>query len=266
MSGGQIILDAVLAALMALAVCLAAWPLGKRLGVIDYPDGTTGRKRHARPTPLVGGLAVMLPTVLALVWHAPGPFGFGLATALAVAVMLLLGLMDDRADLAPGLRLAICAATLAVAIEISPEMRLNFLRFSFAGELVSLGGVGSIAFTVLCLLGFQNAVNMADGKNGLVVGMSLCWSLLLWLTLPADMYPVLAALSAALVVTLLFNLRGRLFLGDAGSYSLSILIGLLAIYAYNQGFDRLPADSVALWFLIPVLDMARLIVTRVSRG
>ncbi|RMD87314.1 MAG: hypothetical protein D6807_08100 [Alphaproteobacteria bacterium] len=80
------------------------------------------------------------------------------------------------------------------------------------------------------------------------------------------MYPVLAALSAALLVTLLFNLRGRLFLGDAGSYSLSVLIGLLAIYAYNQGFDRLPADSVALWFLIPVLDTTRLIVTRVSRG
>ena len=266
MNWGQDILAAMLAAGAALVICLAARPLAHRLSVIDYPDGAGGRKHHARPTPLVGGLAVMAPTLVALLLYGPGSYGFALAAVLAVMVTLLLGLLDDRADLAPALRLGVCAVTLAVAIEISPDIRLHFLRFSFLDETILLGGVGSVTFTVLCLLGLQNAVNMADGKNGLVIGMSLCWSGLLWLSLPTDMSPILAAFTAALAVTFLFNLNGRLFLGDAGSYSISIFIGLLAIYAYNQGFDRLPADAVALWFWIPMLDMLRLIISRTSRG
>ena len=263
---GQDFLAAMLAAAAALIICLAARPLARHLRVIDYPDGVRGRKQHARPTPLVGGLAVMVPTLAALLFLAPGSYGFGLVAALSVMVMLLLGLLDDRADLAAALRLAVCAVTLAVAIEISPDMRLHFLRFSFLDQTILLGGVGSVTFTVLCLLALQNAVNMADGKNGLVIGMSLCWSGLLWLSLPAGMSPILAVFTAALAVTFLFNLNGRLFLGDAGSYSISIFIGLLAIYAYNQGFDRLPADSVALWFWVPMLDMLRLIISRVGRG
>ena len=36
-------------------------PLGVRLGVIDKPDG--GRKLHANPTPLVGGVGLVNPSV-----------------------------------------------------------------------------------------------------------------------------------------------------------------------------------------------------------
>jgi hypothetical protein len=32
------------------------------------------------------------------------------------------------------------------------------------------------SLTLICLVGFLNAVNMADGKNGLVIGQALIWS------------------------------------------------------------------------------------------
>lgn len=69
-------------------------------------------------------------------------------------------------------------------------------------------------------------------------------------------------MAAALAVTLVFNLRGRLFLGDSGSYALSFVVAMLAIYTYDVGFTRLPADLVALWFLIPVVDCLRLMAKR----
>ena len=63
----------VLASLaLALLILSLAQPLGAALGVIDHPD--TERKLHARPTPLIGGIAMMLPlliwTALGLVWPA----------------------------------------------------------------------------------------------------------------------------------------------------------------------------------------------------
>ena len=52
--------------------------------------------------------------------------------------------------------------------------------------------------------------------------------------LPPTLAPVLAATGAALTVMLWFNMRKRLFLGDSGSYAISGMFGLLAIYAYKR--------------------------------
>ena len=65
-----------------------------------------------------------------------------------------------------------------------------------------------------------------------------------------------------LLVTLLSNLMGRLFLGDSGTYGLGILIGLLSIFIYNTTSGRLPADVVTIWFSVPVIDCLRLMADR----
>ncbi|MEM8799598.1 MAG: hypothetical protein AAGF15_05920, partial [Pseudomonadota bacterium] len=59
-----------------------------------------------------------------------------------------------------------------------------------------------------------------------------------------------------------FNMSGKLFLGDAGSYGLAALIGFLAVMTYGHGVTGLYADQIALWFLIPVLDCLRLMLSR----
>ena len=107
---------------------------------------------------------------------------------------------------------------------------------------------------------------MADGRNGLVPGIALIWSLLIFVYAPPHLYPVLAALTVGLSVVLAFNLAGRLFLGDSGCYALSVLIGLLAIHTYYVKFPELSADIVALWFLIPVVDCLRLMTGRMLAG
>jgi len=55
-------------------------------------------------------------------------------------------------------------------------------------------------------------------------------------------------------------------LGDSGAYALSVLLALLAIYSYRTDFTAFPADMVALWFLIPVIDCLRLILIRALGG
>ena len=262
----MIVLYVALAAL-ALGLCLAAAPLGRFLGVVDVPDGR--RKTHSRETPLVGGIATVLPVLAMAVVLASTTSFAPLYASLAVilALFLLLGLVDDRRHirLRPLWRLGISvAASIAVLVAV-PGLELTFLKFSFLTNTIFLGGFG-LAFTVLCLVGLQNAINMADGKNGLVIGLVLIWTVGLLHFAPAHVEPVLIAFALGLAIALPFNLSGRLFLGDSGTYAISILVGVLTLYAYNVNFAALPADLVALWFLIPIVDCLRLMVARMIAG
>src|SRR5688500_17967400 len=58
----------VLLAALALVICVFAAPIGRALGVVDHPDGK--RKMHQRETPLVGGLALILPVAVMAVERA----------------------------------------------------------------------------------------------------------------------------------------------------------------------------------------------------
>ena len=255
----------LLAALVSGAVCLCAGRLGRRLGVLDLPDGR--RKLHAEPTPLVGGMAVMLPLLLAALYLAvTSDFGrFYAALAFAGAAALGMGFIDDRRHISPTLRLTISLLLALIVLFWVPALRVDFLSFTFSRQALFLSGMG-LPFTVVCIVGLLNAVNMADGNNGIVGGLSLAWCLELMLFAPAHMQPLLLCFAAALAVMLAFNLQGRLFLGDSGTYAISFVVAMLAVHVYTVGFVRLPADLVALWFLIPVLDCLRVMGRRMIRG
>jgi UDP-GlcNAc:undecaprenyl-phosphate/decaprenyl-phosphate GlcNAc-1-phosphate transferase len=254
----------ILAGLFAMLVCVFGPAIGRRLQVMDLPDGE--RKLHAVPTPLVAGIAVMVPPIVVglvqaqLSQWAP----LYLAIALISAFFVLLGYLDDRRHIRALLRLVISAVVVGAVVWVVPGLGITVLSFSF-DEIVPpiiLGPWLGLGFSVLCLVGLQNATNMADGKNGLAIGISLIWVLLLFAYAPDHIHPLLTVLTISLAVALGFNLSGKVFLGDAGTYGLSVIVGMIALYSYNVDFVRFPADAVALMFLIPVIDTLRLIVAR----
>ncbi len=267
-------LIAAAATLALITSWLVGWnapSLGRLLGLLDFPDPSGGRKQHDRITPLVGGMAVVLPVLLvvALLLLQDG-VAVSVYThlawfAFAVSGMYLIGLTDDRFALGPKIRLALAFIVLLLLVLYAPDFGLPFLRFSGADRTLFLDDAGQ-GFALLCLVGLLNAVNMADGKNGLVSGICLIWGLTLLARCPAPLLPVLVATILALAVVMYFNLRGKLFLGDGGSYALSGIFGLLAIYIYNHEFAVVRADHIAVLFAIPVFDTIRLMTVRVRRG
>lgn len=266
------VLSALLALLLSLGVARHAMALGRHLGVLDWPDPDGGRKNHAQVTPLVGGVAVVLSVLGALgLMTINDPRWTGLTAmhmrwfALAVSTMLGTGMADDRFGLGPRVRLVFGLIVFTLVALYAPDFRVGFLSFGGVDQVWIVGGVDTV-FTVACLVGLMNAVNMADGKNGLVVGLALIWTVLIWLAAPPALSPVCAALAVSLGVVFVFNMRGRLFLGDAGSYGISAIVGLLAIYVYNHNFPVWRAERVALLFVVPVLDTLRLITARALRG
>jgi len=261
---------AVLAGVATIVIGVMATPIGRALGLLDFPDDPGGRKLHARVTPLVGGLAVTTVTIAAIV----ATIGFGddhgatfvrdlSGFGIAVAAMFLIGAADDRFELSVLARIAVAILVLFLVIGAVPDFAVGFVRFGHHPVLWLLGAT-AVPFTLLCLVGLLNAINMADGKNGIVIGMALIWSAFLLVHLPAPMVPVMAAVAASLAVLFVFNLRGRLFLGDGGSYALSAMFGLLAIDAYNHDFAAIGADDVALLFAVPVFDTLRLVASRMA--
>jgi UDP-GlcNAc:undecaprenyl-phosphate GlcNAc-1-phosphate transferase len=260
----------LLGALIALCVGVRAMEVGTALRLLDFPDPAGGRKLHARVTPLVGGVAVVAAAILSVLFLLPDAEGSRRAMLLwflfTVSGLFLVGAMDDRFGLGARSRLAIASAFLLAAIAQVPDFSVAFLLFSGQQDLVLFAPLVGVGFTLLCFVGLLNAVNMADGKNGIVIGQALIWSAVLMFRLPADMLPLISGIAGALAVLFVFNMQGRLFLGDSGSYGLSAMFGLLAIYAWNHGFADMRADDIALIFAIPVFDTLRLIVWRVSQG
>jgi UDP-GlcNAc:undecaprenyl-phosphate GlcNAc-1-phosphate transferase len=258
----------ILGGLFATLVCIYGPAIGRWLRVMDFPDGR--RKLHAAPTPLVAGIAVMVPPIVLVlvqaqlsVWRP-----LYLAIALVSAFFVILGYLDDRRHIRALLRLVISAVAVGAVVWLVPGFAITMLSFSFDDSVppIILGPWFGFLFSVLCLVGLQNAANMADGKNGLVIGISLIWTLLMFAYAPSHLHPLLIVLAVTLAVSLAFNLSGKVFLGDAGTYGLSVMVGLIALYSYNVGFATFPADAVALMFLIPVVDTLRLIVARGIRG
>jgi UDP-GlcNAc:undecaprenyl-phosphate GlcNAc-1-phosphate transferase len=252
-----------------LAVIRYAMPLGQRLGVLDVP-GAQPHKAHAGPTPLVGGIACIPPVIVTLL--IVSSLGEGRAHEMASAwsmagavfVTFLIGYFDDRRHIHAWKRLLLCGLVFAIALYFAPAFMVPALNFQTLGVKVDLGLLAA-PFTILCLLALQNAVNMADGRNGLVIGMTVIWiaALLSYSNHFAMIY--LTPFLAALALVLAANLRGRLFLGDAGTYAIGAFMGLMIIWLHHANVGLYTMDVVTI-VLVPVADMIRLFVTRLARG
>jgi UDP-GlcNAc:undecaprenyl-phosphate GlcNAc-1-phosphate transferase len=256
-------LSAVWFGLTVLACCSLAGPVGRLLGVIDYPDG--GRKSHARPTPMVGGIALMLPLLLvALVEGIVQVANDDIFKSILLVGggFLVLGWYDDRYHIQPAVRLLVSTTLFGAVILAQPGLALTALDL---GLVIPLWVV-AFPFTVLCLVGLQNAINMADGMNGLLIGLSIFWTGCLIAYAPEQLLLYLTMMLLGLTILLLYNMAGALFLGDAGSYAIGGTIGILMIYTYVTAGGALPMLTVVLWLLVPVVDCLRVMAVRALDG
>jgi UDP-GlcNAc:undecaprenyl-phosphate GlcNAc-1-phosphate transferase len=233
---------------------------------MDKPDGA--RKLHASPTPLVGGIGLFLALAAGVALQG-AVFGHVSPAVAAIAIVssmfFLLGFMDDRRHINPWLRLVVGVLGAGTAAAFVPELRVPALWFPDLGFRIPLG-LAAVPFTVFCVLCLKHGSNLADGLNGLFLGMCVIWLVLLAPWMAPHTSVLLIPTAGALAVLLIANLKGRLFTGDSGAYMMSSLIGLAAIEAYTSHRGGMPALYLGACFLIPVLDMGRVMAVRIRRG
>lgn len=241
------------ALLIALVICMNARWLGLQLSVMDIPDSE--RKRHAQPTPLVGGIAIL---VALMIWQLGELYVFPGGDVAVQRVLLLcgagvaaVGFIDDQTPTYPLVRLLSLLIFVGIAFTIDPSLIAAGLTW-MSGVGHSMPGWGYLALMSISVVGLVNAANMADGQNGLLTGMFLIWALCLSLVSSAESYTTSVMLLGAAAIVFLFNLPGRLFLGDCGSYGVTFVIAVLAIRAHAAG--AITVATVVAWFFIPVTD------------
>ncbi len=245
-----------------------------RLGMVDRPT-LGGRKQHDRPVPPIGGLVIFPVYMVLLPTLGITPFDH---TPLFIALLLLIGAgaLDDYAEISPNTKFAAQLAA-ALIMTLSGTAALPHLGHLFGvAHLVDLAWL-SIPFTAVCFIFLINAMNMIDGLDGLAGGGSFI--MLGWLALAAALGGDVQACTAALLLTsllfgfLLHNMRypghtrATVFLGDAGSMSLGLIIAWLGVrIATPVEGAGMPPIAMAFIIALPIFDAFALFITRRIHG
>ena len=233
---------------LALFITLGAVPLLRRLAeranIMDIPDE---RKVHSKPIPKIGGLAMALgffvPTLL---WLDFSPFV--IALLISTAMLVAAGCADDIFNLGykPKFLAQIIAA---LVIMLYGGIQIRSLGMLLP-EGVLLPGFIALPLTLVVIVGITNAINLADGLDGLAGGLTLMTFLCLCaLAYQSGDYTVLfvcMVMLGALVGFLNYNTYpATVFMGDAGSQTLGFIAIVLSI--------KLTQESGALSPLLPIL-------------
>lgn len=255
----------VLSLSVTLVIGFNARPLGEALRVIDHPDSY--RKLHHAPTPLVGGIAILLPLLIwvtgATIFYPKIDVRLVLAVLLSGAGVGIVGFWDDKSCTRPMARTSLLLVFLAVAFVIDPHLIARVMRWGDF-QPTAIEAWPYFLLMALTCVGLINAVNMADGQSGVVSGMFIIWSGCVAATGGGSIAAIAIIICAAATGVFVFNLLGKLFLGNCGSYGVTFVLGLLTAAAHVQG--KVSLETVMVWFFIPVTDCLRLAISRPLRG
>lgn len=258
-----------IAALVALSITALLIPfLAKWAPALGFTDVPGPRKVHAVPVPRVGGLAMALgiavPILLLQKLAMPTLQGF----MAGFIILVVCGAWDDRANLHYGLKFAGQAAAVLACMAIGG---VAISTLSLGGEAIPLPKTISLALTFLFLVGVTNAVNLADGLDGLAGGTALlCLSAIALLAVASGntLVTSLALIEAGAILGFLrFNTHpARVFMGDAGSQVLGFSIGVLAILATQSVTAPYSAALPLLIVGLPILDTLAVMFQRMRNG
>jgi len=240
--------------------------LAHDFNIVDHPGG---RKQHADPTPTVGGLAMFAAVLTALV-VSDGVHGNISVLMGCAAALVVLGVLDDKHGLPVTLRMMIQVFLVTVVI-VGAEGTITHLG-NILGSDIPLG-MFAIPFSVFAFVGGINAINMIDGADGMAGKMALITTLgvaaIFHLAGANELFPMTWAMLGALLGFLflnsrLFVKRAWVFMGDAGSMWLGLVLGWFMAQVTRGEVSAEP--SLVFWlFGIPLIDTLVVMARRMRR-
>jgi UDP-GlcNAc:undecaprenyl-phosphate GlcNAc-1-phosphate transferase len=240
------------------------------LGLLDVPGG---RKKHAHPIPLVGGVGMALAMVILAPWWMTNSsrqvWLLGLLVMAAIA-----GVLDDRYHLRARTKL-VPQILMALAVVFGANLSFENLG-ELLGDTPVMLGAGATLFTVFAIVGTINTTNMADGLDGLAGGY-VAIALLAFLAIAVlggetAKIPFIATLLGANMGFLAFNMRApwrsraAAFMGDSGSMMLGLALAWLGLRFSIGPNPVMPPVLGALIFALPLFDILATLLRRLLGG
>lgn len=259
---------ALLIACAVLGAACASWiatplaaALARRVDLVDHPGG---RHAHRAPTPLAGmapvGAALLMCAVLL-------PADVGLPLLAGGIAMLAVGMIDDRYDLSPLVKLL--GQTVAVAIPVLWGLGPATFTLPVLGGL-DLGPWRVVAW-ILWGLVIVNALNLIDGHDGLASGIVVISGVTL-VTIAALDGRIAGAVIAAAAVGAAAGFLPRnlppaqVFLGDGGALGLGFLLAMGSIAGQAKTAAAISLVFPLIVLAAPLLDVTHAIGRRTLRG
>ncbi|MBI1800225.1 MAG: undecaprenyl/decaprenyl-phosphate alpha-N-acetylglucosaminyl 1-phosphate transferase [Chloroflexi bacterium] len=254
----QFLLIFVAALILASATTPIAQRVALRIGLTDQPSA---RKIHLKPKPLMGGVALYLATIVALLaFSQPLEFTQLVGIVIGATLVSFFGLWDDHQAVGSGAKLIV--QVVAALILVLTGISVNLFPYAILNLLI----------TLLWVVGITNAFNLLDNMDGLSGGVSAV-AASFFLVLAVSSKQVLvgslaAALLGACIGFLVYNFNpARIFMGDSGALFLGFVLAAVGIKL------RFPEQPVTITWMIPVLvlgvpifDTTLVTISRLRRG
>ena len=254
----NLLLIFVSALLLALGATPVVRRLADRLGVVDQPDP---RKLHRAPVPLLGGIAIYVGFILALLLFGERWVLSQMIGILVSATMVsFLGIWDDRWGVRPLLKLL--GQLVAASILIISGIKVSFLPYPAL----------NVAITLVWVVGITNALNLLDNMDGLSGGVgAVAAGFFLLLAAMNGQYLVAslaAALMGACIGFLYYNLNpATIFMGDAGSMFLGFILSVVGIKLRFPGRPSMITWMIPVVVLgLPIFDTTLVVISRLRGG
>jgi len=266
--------------ILALALTMVAIPwvlmMAQHWKLLDEPDNE--RKLHARATPALGGIGIMIGFLVSMmvIQGMEQYFKMGVL-AICMVILTLVGLRDDLFLMKAQHKFL---WQLAVALIFAGLMsHWNYSLRGFLG-LQELPFAVGFALCVSSLIFFTNAYNLIDGVDGLAgtIGLWIALNMGLVSFLAGDRVFALLALAVAGSLTgfLRYNFApAKIFMGDTGSLTIGFMLTVFALRFLTRDYYRLEPELLPLYqfaplivlsyLIIPIYDTLRVIIVRVLR-
>jgi UDP-GlcNAc:undecaprenyl-phosphate GlcNAc-1-phosphate transferase len=234
--------------------------------MVDHPGP---RKVHLRPVPLLGGIAIYLWFVLAILLTMRAVPQQQMASILAGATLLaVVGGMDDGRLLHHQIKLFIGMPAAALFLLMSGIRADIFARFVPG----TFGMVLDACLTVFWVVGITASFSILDHMDGLCAGISAIGATFFFLSATLSGQTMVRTLAAATLGAALGFLRwnfnpAKIFMGDGGAMFLGFLMAALGLKVRPAG-----AQSAVSWLVpvlilgVPIFDTTLVSISRARRG
>lgn len=286
---GYLIICAVGAGASALGTWLVI-RLAPHIGAVAMPSS---RSVHTRPMPTMGGLGMFLGFLVAIgvasqmrqfheMFHGTSE---AVGIVLAAGVMVAVGALDDLRDVSPPAKIAgqvFSGSLLSLFGTTMLYFRIPFVTFDYVVMSPDLAPI----ITVVTVVVMANAMNLIDGLDGLAAGIALIAGFALFLYADrlfkagllegSNIGPLIAIITVGVCAGFLpFNFNpARIFMGDAGSMFLGLLLAVCTITIGGRIADQFSGQTyfffaplfIPLVILgVPLLDTVFSFVRRLIR-
>ena len=254
------------ALIASLSLTVPVRQLALHLGMVDQPSS---RKIHVAPIPVMGGVAIYLGFVLALLVTTPGPTWTQIVGILGGATLLaIVGFLDDGGLLHHQIKLFV-AMPVAALILLGSGIRAQVFSQVLPG---TRGALLDGCLTILWVVGITASFSILDHMDGLCAGIAAIAAGFFLILAKTSGQVLVATLAAATLGAALGFLRwnfepAKIFMGDGGAMFLGFLMATLGLKL------RLPTNASSPDWLIPVLvlgapifDTTLVSISRARRG